>query len=147
MPQAHTQHGHAAREGADHVHRDTGVVGGAGAGRDAQMRGRQCERRGHRDLIVAAHVHLGAQHQEGLHQVVGEGIVVVDQQQTRLHRPSSASASARTMAPLLASTSSCSASGTLSATMPAPAWKLYSSPWNTSVRMVMAWSMSPRAPK
>ncbi len=67
-------------------------------------------------------LHLGAEHQEGLHQVVGEGVVVVDQQQARAHSPSSASRSACTAAALLASTSSCSLSGTLSATMPAPAW-------------------------
>jgi len=41
---------------------------------------------------------------------------------TPVHRPSAASLSARTMAPLLASTSSCSDAGTLSATSPAPAW-------------------------
>src|SRR5665213_388946 len=138
MPQAHAQHGHAAGEGADHVHGDTGVIRSAGTGGNAQMRGRQIERGSDGDFIVAAHIDLRAQHHECLHQVVGEGVVVVDQQQMRRHKPSSASASARTMAPLLASTSSYSASGTLSATTPAPAWKLYSSPWNTSVRMVMA---------
>ena len=80
----------------------------------------------HRDLVVAAHVDFRAENQERLHQVVGEGIVVVDQQQSHVHwhahRPSAASLSARAIAPLLASTSSYSVTGTLSATMPAPAW-------------------------
>src|SRR5207244_12508676 len=98
------------------------IVRRPGTGRDAQVRG--CERarllRGER--VVAVDTHLSSQDQERLHQVVGEGIVVVDQQQARLHKPSPASSSARTRAALLASTSSCSLSGTLSATMPAPAW-------------------------
>ena len=83
-----------------------------------------CERLrgGDVDRVVAKHAHLRAEHEERLHQVVGEGVVVVDQQQPRLHIPSSASSSARRSAALFASTSSCSASGTLSATMPPPAW-------------------------
>ena len=71
-----------------------------------------------RQGVVAMHDHFRAQHHECLHQIVGEGIVVIDQQQARAHSPSSASRKACTAAALLASTSSCSASGWLSATMP-----------------------------
>src|SRR5882724_10127479 len=87
-----------------------------------EMRGCERLRLLPRERVVAVDAHLRAEDQERLHQVVGEGVVVVDQQQVRLHNPSSASSSARTRAALLANTSSCSASGTLSATMPAPAW-------------------------
>src|SRR4026208_1908515 len=47
-----------------------------------------------------------AQHHERLHQVVGERVVVVDQQQTDAHKPSEASLSARAIAPDFATTSS-----------------------------------------
>ena len=78
--------------------------------------------------VVAVHRDLGALHQEGLHEVVGEGVVVVDEQQPHAlpghprHDASPAICSARAAEPLLASTSSYSLCGTLSATMPAPAW-------------------------
>ena len=71
--------------------------------------------------VVAHDLDVLAQLGEVLHQVVGEGVVVVDQQQTRAHSPSSANCSARRSAALLANTSACSASGSLSATTPAPA--------------------------
>ena len=32
------------------------------------------------DLVVPVHEHVGAEHEERLHQVVGEGVVVVDQE-------------------------------------------------------------------
>ncbi len=37
MPEAHTEDGQAAGEGADHVHRDAGIARRAGARRNAQM--------------------------------------------------------------------------------------------------------------
>src|SRR6185295_6007945 len=124
VPDAHAEHRHLAGEGADHVHGDAGIVGRTRPGRDAQVRGIAGLRLFHRDRVVAPHVDFGAEHQEGLHQVVGEGIVVVDQQQAdaSAHRPSAASLRARAMAPDFATTSSYSVAGTLSATMPAPAW-------------------------
>ena len=100
------------------------------------MGGRERERRLNAECIVTVHRDLGALHQEGLHEVVGEGVVVVDEEQahtvTRIahrctrdhaaHETSPAIANARAAEPLLASTSSYSLCGTLSATMPAPAW-------------------------
>ena len=64
--------------------RDARVVGAARAGRDAQVGRLQGKRLRDSQLVVPVHQHLGAQHQERLHQVVGEGVVVVDQQQFRL---------------------------------------------------------------
>jgi hypothetical protein len=125
MPEADAEHRHLARERGDHLHRDSGIVWRTGTGRDAQVRRLQRLRLVHRNPVVAMHEHLGAEDHEGLHQVVGEGIVVVDQQQScgrrSVHRPSSASASARRTIALFANTSSYSVCGTLSATRPAPA--------------------------
>ena len=81
-----------------------------------------------RDLVVALHVAPRRPDQEGLHQVVGEGIVVVDQQQPRpaswtcsqslLRERQRAAQRGRSWRTLLRTRSR----GTLSATMPAPAW-------------------------
>src|SRR6266404_4736071 len=122
VSEAYPEHRDAPGERADHVHGYARIVRCPGTGRDAQVRGRERLRRFRAQGVVAVDAHLSAQDQERLHQVVGEGVVVVDQQQARLHNPSSASSSARTRAALLANTSSCSVSGTLSATIPAPAW-------------------------
>src|SRR5215469_5676956 len=122
VTETYPEHRNASGELADHVHRYAGVARRPGPRRDAQVRRRERARLRWRQSVVAMHLHFGAEHEERLDQVVGEGVVVVDEQQARVHRPSSASSRARTMAALLASTSSCSLSGTLSATMPAPAW-------------------------
>ena len=75
------------------------------------------------DRVVAVHVDLGAEDQKCLHEVVGEGVVIVDQQDARpgAHSPSAAILSALRSTALLAMTSSYSAFGELSATMPPPA--------------------------
>ena len=51
------------------------------------MRRRERARRLDGDLVVAVHEHVGAEHEESLHQVVGEGIVVVDQEEPRRRAP------------------------------------------------------------
>src|ERR1700733_5673491 len=131
VSETHAQYRDAPGKCADHVHRYAGVVGRAGARRDAQVRGLERARRLGRQRVIAVDIYLRAEHQKGRHQVVGEGDLFDDQEQTLYHNPTSASSSARAMAALFASTSSCSFCGTLSATMPAPAWSLYSSPLNT----------------
>ena len=40
-----------------------------------------------RDLVVAVHAHVRARSRESLHQVVGEGVVVVDQEEPRQRAP------------------------------------------------------------
>src|SRR6185295_1668765 len=111
----------ATRERADHVHGDARIVWRARPRRDAQMSRRERLRRRDVDGVVTEHPHVRAEHEKRLHEVVGEGVVVVDEQELHVHMPSSASWSARTAEAFLASTSACSASGTLSATMPPPA--------------------------
>ena len=73
------------------------------------------------DLVVAVDANIGSELPEILHEVVGEGIVVVYQQYPFHDSPPAAKSSASLSAALLANTSACSFSGTLSATMPAPA--------------------------
>ena len=81
------------------------------------------ERGLHRNGIVAVYVDLRAEDEKCLHQVVGEGVVVVDQQDAgpSAHMPSAAMSSARRSTALFARTSSYSARGELSATIPPPA--------------------------
>jgi len=77
-----------------------------------------------RDDVVAVHVHLGAQHQKGLHQVVGERVVIVSISSSlgrALISPPPRSRAPRRSTALFAMTSWYSASGELSATMPPPA--------------------------
>src|SRR5690606_18248966 len=144
VTEAHTENRNDAGKLLDHAHRDAGLARRARPRRDAQVRGLELARGCRRDLVIAIHQHVGAEHHERLYEVVGERVVVIDQQQARnartddVHSPSSAVASARRRIALLARTSWYSAAGELSATMPAPAWKLYVSPRNTMVRIVIA---------
>ncbi len=89
VAEAYPQHRDLAGERADHVHRDAGVIGGAGPGGDAQVRGCQLTSLFDGQRIVAVDAYVGSQNQKRLHQVVSEGVVVVDQQKTRgAHMPS-----------------------------------------------------------
>ncbi len=122
MTETDAEYRQAACESLDHAHRDPRVARRTGARRDHQMGSAECQCLLHGDHVVAMHLHLRAQYQERLHQVVGERIVVVDQQHfRRAHRPSAAIASALRSTALFAMTSSNSAFGELSATMPPPA--------------------------
>ena len=127
MAQANAEHGYPAGKVRDQVQRHARVRRPPGARRDAQVRGLQALGAGNVDGIVAVHHDVGVEHQKRLHQVVGEGVEVVDHQQADAHRPSSAISIARRRISLLAITSRYSNAGSLSATIPAPAWKLYSS--------------------
>ena len=124
MTEADAEDRDASREGVDHAHRNARVARRAGPRRNHQVRVPLTERLLDRDGVVAMDVHLGAEHQERLHQVIGEGIVVIDQQdaRARAHNPSAAIPSARRRTALFAMTSSYSAFGELSATIPPPAW-------------------------
>ena len=85
MAQTYAENGYASGERLDHAHRDSGILRGPGTRRNDQVGVilRQACIDG--DGVVAMHVDLGSQHQEGLHQVVGEGVVVVDQQYLGSH--------------------------------------------------------------
>src|SRR5262245_41289482 len=122
MAEAYTENRNMSRKGLDHMHRNAGVVRSARPGRDREMCGFEVLRFPDADGIVAIHAHVGTEDQERLHQVIGEGIVVIDEKESWHHKPSFANSSARRSAAPLASTSAYSAAGTLSATIPAPAW-------------------------
>jgi hypothetical protein len=67
--------------GRDQRQADAGAVGVAGAGRQHDRRGVHRHRLLHVDFVVAAHHHLRAELAEVVDEVVGEAVVVVDQQQ------------------------------------------------------------------
>ena len=67
-------------EGADALDRDTGSVGGLGPRRDDQVAGPLRAHARHVDCVVPEHAHFRAQLPEVLKEVVGEAVVVVDQQ-------------------------------------------------------------------
>jgi hypothetical protein len=72
---------HLAGEGLDRRHRNAGLGGRAGAGRNDDARRPQRGDCVDGDFVVAKHLDLFAQLAEILHQVVGEAVVVVDHQQ------------------------------------------------------------------
>ena len=69
------------RRGGDQREADAGLVGVAGPGREQDRRGAHRHRRLHVDLVVAPHHDLGPELAEIVEEVVGEAVVVVDQQQ------------------------------------------------------------------
>ena len=99
------------------------------------------------DLVVAPDHDLGSQRSECLHEVPREGVVIVEKEDAVSHNPSSASDRAASSAEAFARISSCSRSGTLSVTIPAPAWQAQPPSRRTSVRIAMAWSIPPPVPK
>src|ERR1043166_4611940 len=93
------------------------------------------------DRVVAPHGDLGSELAEEVREVVGEGVVVVDQED---HRLASASSIAVSRAASLFRHSLCSAPGSESATIPAPAWSSATPSSSTIVRIAMhASSASP----
>ncbi len=80
VPEAYTQNRNLSGEVLDRRDRDAGFVRCTRAGRHHDVlrveRGDLC----HADFIVAMHHHLRTQFGEILHQVVGEGIIIVDHQ-------------------------------------------------------------------
>src|SRR5687767_10679588 len=142
MAEADAEDRHRRTEALDGGNRDAGVLGTARAGRNHDPRRRQRRDLVQRDLVVAAHRHLGAELAQVLGEVEGERIVVVDQEDH--HRSSRcASSRARKSACALLRVSSYSVAGTESATMPAPAWTWATPSRSTSVRMAMQQSRLP----
>ena len=105
----------AAAEAADHLLGDPRVLRPARPGGDHD-RLRSGALHGIRvEGVIAANVHLGSQLPQVLHEVVGERIVVVDDEDHESPHAAASSASA------LRHVSSCSRRGSESATIPAPA--------------------------
>lgn len=96
VTQAHAQHrnGRLAAAGRENgPDRDAGFAGGAGAGRDDEPCRRERHKRRHRDGIVTEHAEFRRlpvcggprrSRTQHLHDVVGKGIVVVDEYQHEL---------------------------------------------------------------
>src|SRR2546428_590636 len=118
------------------------------ARRDHEPVGLLVQGRLERGIVRAYHGHLGAERPEGLGQVVGERVVVIDQQHLRHGRasPPSTSSIARSSARALARVSNSSAAGSESATMPAPAWIRHTPSAITAVRIAMQVSRRPSNP-
>ena len=87
MAEANAEQRHLAGKAADHVDADAGILRLARTGRDDDAIGLARGDFIERDLVVAAHFELLPQLAEVLRQVVGEGVVVIDQQDhRRLHQ-------------------------------------------------------------
>src|SRR5207249_1541027 len=121
----------------------TGLARGARAGGDDDPARRERFHLVERDGVVPAHVERRAELAAVLHQVVGEGIVVVDDQ----NHSASARRTAWIIARALLTHSRCSASGSESATIPAPAWTNTRPPRKSAERIVIAVSMAPENAK
>ena len=125
VAEADAEHRHRARRRrATAASEIAGLLGPAGPGRDHEV-GRARARAASSIPISSFRrtTHLRPELGEQVRQVVGERVVVVDQEQlhgyARLGRGRSRASSAAS----LRRHSSCSARGSLSATMPAPAWR------------------------
>src|SRR5487761_2192499 len=83
MPQTDAQQRDTWPQRGDERIRDARLSWCAGARRDDNVRWRQRLHLRHAHLVVAPHIHLGAQLSEILVEVVGEAIVVIEQQNHR----------------------------------------------------------------
>src|SRR2546422_5788369 len=101
------------------------------------------------DLIVPENPDRNTKLFQILHQVVGEGVVIVDHRDhaASAMRAGEASSAAFSMARALCWVSSHSERGSESATMPAAAWTWSLPCLSTAVRMAIATSMSPLKPR
>ena len=139
-------------EPPDELDRHARVAGAPGPGGDDEPVGSERDGLVGRDRVVPDGDDLGAELLEQVHEVVGERVVVVDHQDLhRLPSPArdhrAASCSARSIAASSAASlrrhSSCSAAGSESATIPAPAWRYAVPSRITIVRSAMHASMVP----
>src|SRR5690606_10939693 len=119
VAEADAEQRHRPAEAGDHRVRDPRLVRGAGAGRDDDERRGKARDLGARQGIVARHGPGAAGFADVARQVVGEGVVVVDQKDGHDAPPTpSPACSARAFGRV----SSYSATGSESATMPPPVW-------------------------
>jgi hypothetical protein len=80
VPEADAEHRHPAAEVANDVHRNAGLVGGTGAGRDDDVIGGEGLDVAHRERVIAEDAQVGAERAEGLGEVIGKRVIVVDHQ-------------------------------------------------------------------
>src|SRR4030095_16398949 len=136
VSQAHAKNRRGFVEVSDNVLGDAGVYGSSRSGRNDDARGLEALDFFDRDLVVAMNAKLLTQLAKVLHEVVGEGVVVIDHQ-NHSSNPRCARLIARIKARDLLTVSMYSFSGTESATMPPPAWMYPLLPRTTRVRMAM----------
>src|SRR5262245_10173707 len=144
VPEADAERRDARREAPDDLWRRTGVRGSARPGGDDEMARLHPFGLVGVDCVVPAHLDLGAELPEQVRQVVGEGVVVVHEED---HPRASARSIARSSAASFRRHSSCSSVGFESATMPAPAWRYATPSWSRIVRIAMHVSTAPSGRK
>src|SRR5205807_4312842 len=142
MAEADAEDRDARPEPADNLEGDARVVGCPRARRDHDPLRPHRADPGQVDRVVADDLGLGAEFAEVLDKVVGEGVVVVDDEDHD-RAPAAAMRSASTSPRALEQVSFHSALGSESATIPAPTWTDARRPWQTIVRMVMQESRLP----
>lgn len=81
VPEADAEERNRGSEGPDDISADSGLGRGAGSGRDTNPLGRLLANLIERDAVVPMHFHRGPQLSEILDEVVGERIVVVDDEE------------------------------------------------------------------
>ena len=78
VSEADAQNGDPASGLADQLDGDTGILGTTGSGRDDDSVRRSLQNLRDRRLVVSNHIDSGPHCHEGLHQIEGEGVIVVD---------------------------------------------------------------------
>src|SRR5262249_9104851 len=136
VSQAHAKNRRRFVEIPNDVLGDAGVYRRSRSGRNDDARGFESLDFFDSDLVVAMNAQLLSQLAKVLHEVVGEGVVVIDHQ-NHSSNPRCARLIARIKARDLLTVSMYSFSGTESATMPPPAWMYPLLPRTTKVRMAM----------
>src|SRR5271166_6749300 len=126
MTEADAQHGDAGAQRGDQLEAAAGPVRGPRTWGEHDRCGRGRAQAGLVEFVVAQHLHVKRVAAQLMHEVVREGIVVVDDQQpgshaTLLARGRAAIAMALKTASALARHSASSRAGTDAATTPAPA--------------------------
>ena len=116
--------------------------GRPGPGEMTRRSGRERLGLGDRDRVVAEHVDVGAALFEEVDEVPRERVVVVEDEDPHAYS-ASASSMAVSSAASFARHSRCSASGSESATTPAPAWSRATPSATTIVRSAMHVSIVP----
>ena len=81
VPQAHAEQRGGLAKALDHRAADACLLGRAGAGGDADVVGLELFDLVQRHLVIAADFHDGSHLAEVLDEVVGEGVVVVDDEE------------------------------------------------------------------
>src|SRR5262245_39686588 len=175
VAEAYPEDWNAGGRFADEIEANAGFVGRAGAGRENDRIGLQRHDVADRNLVVAMDDHVRPQPSQIVEEVEGEAVIVVDQDNhvpplcqgftvppqggqavgfcagywPRLAALAKrrASSAARNKAFALLMHSCCSKSGSLSATMPAPAWTYMVPSLIRAVRKTMHVSISPPAEK